>query len=107
MEKIFNFKEKKTLGGAIIFYIVAFVIAAVCAGIAGGIMGGTGNLEYASIAGVIAASLVSAYFSYNIYKDSKKSTLKSILLISGVIITLIWGAIFGLLPIALSTLTME
>ena len=103
MEKIFNFKEKKTLGGAIIFYIVAFVIAAVCAGIAGGIMGGTGNLEYASIAGVIAASLVSAYLSYNIYKDSKKSTLKSILLISGVIITLISGGIWGLLPIALTT----
>ena len=107
MEKIFNFKEKKTIGGAVIFYIVALLIAIVCAGIAGAMMGASGNLEYARTAGAIAASLVSAYLSYNIYKDSRKSTLKSILLISGVIITFIWGAIFGLVPIALSTLDME
>jgi len=103
MEQIFNFKEKKTLGGAIIFYLISVIIGGICAAIFGGIMGLTGNLEYAGISGVIAYSLVAAYLSYNIYRDSKKSTLKSILLISGVIITLIWGGIWGLLPIALTT----
>ena len=64
MEKIFNFKQKKTILEAIIFYIISFVIAVLCAGFAGGIMGATGNLEYAELAGALTSSAVVVCFSY-------------------------------------------
>ena len=103
MEKIFNFKQKKTILEAIIFYIISFVIAVVCAGLAGAIMGATGNLEYAALAGAITSSGVVVYFSYMIYKESSPDNIKIILLISAIFISLLFGAIYGLFIVAITT----
>lgn len=105
MSKIFDFSKKKTLPQAILFYVVSFIIAVIVAALAGAVMGATGNLEYARLAGVIGGSLVVTYFAYKIYKESNQNTLKTILLISGVIISFLYGGLFGLIPVALATLS--
>ena len=105
MNNIFDFGKKKTIPQAMLFYVVSLIIAVIAAALAGAVMGATGNLEYARIAGLIAGSLVVTYFAYKIYKESNQNTLKIILLISGVIISFLFGGLFGLIPVALATLS--
>ena len=103
MKKIFDFTNKKTILQAIFFYIISFLVSLIAAGLAGGLMGLIGEVGMAATGGVAGATIFIIYISYRIYSQSNLSVINNLFLISGIIITFLYGSIFGLLPIAIAT----
>ena len=103
MKNVFNFSKKKSIPEAVFFYILSFLSSLIIAGLFGGLMGAIGEIELASLAGVVGAVIFVFYLSIRMYTQSKLSFLNIFFLLAGIIVTTVYGSIFGLLPVAIAT----
>ena len=102
IKEIFNFKKSKTKGDALVLYLCASGGGLLIAFTLGAILGGLG-IGYGGgfIVGLIVSLLITLLLTIKIFNDRKLGVFQKIFLVVGIIISPIFGVIFGVLPLAI------
>ncbi|MAW30839.1 MAG: hypothetical protein CMD15_02905 [Flavobacteriales bacterium] len=103
IKEIFNFKKSKTKVDALVLYLCASAGGLLIAFTLGAILGGLYGIGYGGgfIVGLIVSLLITLLLTIKIFNDRKLGIFQKIFLVVGIIISPIFGLIFGVLPLAI------